>query len=67
VSDRLETQTVKRIDPAEYGDEERHLQAQAKCPACGTWGDVDADQLRGEVSLVCEICEWHGYIDGRTA
>jgi hypothetical protein len=67
MSERLETQTVKRIDPEEYGDEDRHLQPQAKCPSCGEWGDVDDEQLRGEVSMICAICGWHGYIDGRTA
>lgn len=63
---RLETQVVKRIDPVEYGDENRHLQIQAKCPSCGVWGDIDPDQLSGKVSLICD-CGWHGYIDGRVA
>jgi hypothetical protein len=61
----LETKTVKRIDPGEYGDEERHLQPQARCPRCGTFGDVDGDQLRGDVSMICAACGWHGFIDGR--
>lgn len=61
---RLETQTVKRID---VKDGPRYLQPQAKCPQCKTWADVDEEQLTGTVSLVCEICDWHGYIDGRTA
>lgn len=63
---KLETQTVKRIDSEAYGDNNRHLQPQAKCPQCEKWGDIDEDQLVGAVSLVCEICGWHGYIDGRT-
>jgi hypothetical protein len=63
---RLETQTVKRI---EAGETERTLQAQAKCPKCDTWGDVDEDQFAGLVSLICGVpdCGWHGYIDGREA
>lgn len=64
---RLETKTVKRIDPEEFGDEQRHLQAQARCPECSTWGDVDGEQLGGTVSLICSECGWHGYIDGRSA
>lgn len=60
---RLETKTVKR---SEF-DGPVFLQPQAKCPACETWGDIDEDQLVGAVSLVCEICGWHGYVDGRTA
>jgi hypothetical protein len=66
---RLETRTVKRIDPEAFGNDERHLQPQAKCPGCGVWGDVDEDQLTGRVSLVCEEdgCGWHGHIDGTTA
>ena len=63
---RLETKVVKRIDVAEYGDEDRHLQPLAKCPACGAWGDIDDDQLAGRVSLICD-CGWHGYISGTTA
>jgi hypothetical protein len=60
----LETRSVKR---AEVGDDGLHLQPQAKCPKCGTWGDVDPDQLAGTVSLVCEVCGWHGYIGGESA
>lgn len=66
-SGRLETKVVKRIDVEEYGDEERHLQPLAKCPACGVWGDIDYDQLAGRVSLICGECGWHGYIGGETA
>jgi predicted RNA-binding Zn-ribbon protein involved in translation (DUF1610 family) len=56
----LRTRTVKRI---EIGETERHLQAQAECPECGVWGDVDSDQLRGEVSLICPECGWHGSVE----
>lgn len=61
-SERVETRTVKRI---EIGQTERQLQPQAKCPGCGTWGDVDADQLAGRVSLICPECGWHDYIEAR--
>jgi hypothetical protein len=67
VNARLETKVVKRIDPEQYGDDQRHLQTQARCPSCDTFGDVDADQLGGSVSLICSECGWHGFIDGRTA
>jgi predicted RNA-binding Zn-ribbon protein involved in translation (DUF1610 family) len=55
----LKRKTVKR----DVGE----LVPKAKCPDCGQWADVDADQLAGDVSLVCPECGWHGYIDGRTA
>jgi hypothetical protein len=60
---RLVTRVIKRI---EAGERTANLQAQAKCPDCGIWGDVDDEQLAGTVSLIC-ACEWHGYIDGREA
>lgn len=63
MAQRLLTRNVKRI---EIGETERRLQAQAQCPACGQWADIDHDQFDGSVSLVCE-CGWHGYIDGRAA
>lgn len=65
--ERLPTRTIKRIDPELMGHEDRFLQAQAQCPGCDAWGDVDADQLEGRVSLVCSECDWHGYIGGNTA
>jgi len=40
---------------------------QAECPGCGNWADIDEEQLNNRVSLVCEECQWHGYIDGRLA
>ncbi len=55
----LERRTIKR-DGSE-------IVPKARCPRCKTWGDIDADQAAGRVSLVCSECGWHGYIDGRTA
>jgi hypothetical protein len=39
-------------------------QNQAKCPGCGQWADVDAEQWCGDVSLICPECGWHGYVRG---
>lgn len=64
---RLETRVVKMIDPEQFGDDERHLQAQAKCPECSTWGEIDEDQMKGAVSMICTECGWHGYIGGDSA
>lgn len=55
---RLQTKAVRR---------DGEIIQKAKCPGCGKWEDIDADQKLGTVSLVCEICGWHGYIDGRPA
>lgn len=33
-----------------------------RCPN-GHIGRVDADQLDGEVSIICDSCEFHGYVD----
>jgi hypothetical protein len=32
---------------------------QLNCPACGKWGDLDDDQLRGRVSVQHEECGFH--------
>ena len=39
----------------------REIVNQVRCPECGVWGDVDADQLAGRVSCICPECGWHGY------
>lgn len=62
--ERLETRVVKRSDREAFGDDFRHLQQQARCSNCGVWGDVDAEQARGAVSLICPECGWYGYIGG---
>lgn len=49
----LDIRTVQR-DGAEV--------KQAKCPGCETWGDIDEDQEKNLVSLMCELCGWHGNI-----
>lgn len=36
--------------------------AKFKCPVCHTWGDVDADQYSGDVSILC-VCGFHETID----
>lgn len=36
--------------------------ALARCPN-GHLGRIDQDQLDGEVSIVCEVCSFHGYVD----
>lgn len=33
-----------------------------RCPN-GHIGRADEDQLAGDVSIICESCEFHGYID----
>ena len=43
------------------------LVPEVKCPQCGVWGDVDAEQLAGTVSLICPECGWHGYFDAAGA
>lgn len=35
-----------------------------KCPGCGTWGEIDDDQLNGRVSTWCS-CGYHKTIDWR--
>ena len=32
-----------------------------KCPRCGQWGDIDADQFHGRVSIQCPNapCDFH--------
>ncbi len=27
---------------------------QLKCPKCGIWGEIDDDQFRGKVSVLCK-------------
>lgn len=36
---------------------------QACCPGCHQWADLDEEQAAGNVSLICENCGWHGYIN----
>jgi hypothetical protein len=38
---------------------------QFKCPGCQMWGDIDADQFEGRVSIDCPNCEYHGTIPVR--
>lgn len=33
-----------------------------QCPN-GHIGRVDEDQLKGDVSIICNSCEFHGYVD----
>jgi hypothetical protein len=37
------------------------------CPRCSCVGSIDEQQATGQVSIICTECDWHGYIDGRTA
>jgi hypothetical protein len=38
-----------------------------RCPACGTFEEVDHDQYVGKVSLDCSICPFHETHDLRDA
>ena len=33
--------------------------AYIRCPSCGVVGQIDSEQLRGEVSIDCPDCEYH--------
>ena len=39
-------------------DDERHW---FECPSCHGREQVDLDQWKGEISIVCDHCDWHGY------
>lgn len=36
-----------------------------RCPR-GHLGRIDAEQLEGVVSIICEECGWHGYVSEGT-
>lgn len=38
---------------------------QLKCPGCGTWGDLDDDQINGRISIQCvqDGCSFHETVD----
>jgi hypothetical protein len=40
---------------------------QLRCPHCGLWADVDDDQARGVVSVICPQCRHHDQRDWRKA
>jgi len=39
------------------------MEWQAHCPACGALHSLDPDQADGTVSVICEVCSWHGYAE----
>jgi hypothetical protein len=49
----MELKTIKRDDT---------IVTKGKCPNCGQWADLDGDQLRDLVSVICPMCEWHGFV-----
>jgi hypothetical protein len=36
----------------------------SRCPLCGTWSDIDGDQLEGRASVVCQTasCTFRAHI-----
>jgi hypothetical protein len=42
------------------------LVLQLRCPGCGTWADLDDDQVHGRVNIECDAgtgCAFHETID----
>ena len=52
---------LKMVERIEDG-EEKTIVTKFKCPDCKVWGDIDDDQFKGKVSILCD-CGFHETID----